>query len=164
VVFFHRLKGRFQKLHLHAPQHPRQLRREPHTGPRGRLQALVGQKVVVQDLRACGAQRMQHQSSGKTGAVLAGGAMKHRGLARFKQQTEKLAKAPRVVMHETPVGVLHMNHDIGCSQGLAGRHEIGNHLHDGRLDRQSVHLHAGQRANSRQALALATKINHTPNA
>ena len=52
----------------------------------------VGQQIVFRDHVVGDAERMQDQRAGKTGAVLAGGAMDHQRRAVFQQMREQRAE------------------------------------------------------------------------
>jgi hypothetical protein len=53
------------------------------------------------------AERMQDQRAGKTGAVLAGGAMDHQRRAIFQQMRKQRAEMLRVVLYIAAVGAAH---------------------------------------------------------
>src|SRR6202043_1696283 len=67
----------------------------------------VGEQVILRDQIVWDAERMQDQRAGKSGAILAGGAMDHQWGAVLQQMSEQRTEAWRVVPHITAVGIAH---------------------------------------------------------
>ena len=65
----------------------------------------VGQQIILGDHIVRHAERMQDQRAGKSGAVLAGGAMDHQRRAVLQQMGEQRAEARRVLAHIVAVGI-----------------------------------------------------------
>ena len=81
---------------------------------------------------------MQDQRAGKTGAVLAGGAMDHQRRAIFQQMRKQRAEVLRVFLHVAAVGVAHHVDGVVGRQRRAGRRD-GTQRRDHRgFDRQRM--------------------------
>ena len=98
----------------------------------------VGQEIVFRDDVLGNAERMQDQRAGKTGAVLAGGAVDHQRRAIFQQMRKQRAEMLRVVLHIAAVGAAHHLDGVVRRQRRAGGRDGAQRRDDRGFDRQRM--------------------------